>query len=55
MSKFKMLYSPTGIYVLFSGEDEKITSDFKNDFENLYNADVFEVFFHPYPSLSIIL
>jgi hypothetical protein len=47
---FKILYSATGIYVLFKGDDEKITSDYKNDFDNLFNADVFEVFFHPYPS-----
>jgi len=46
-SKFKILYSATGLYVLFSGEDDKITSAYKNDFDNLFNADVFEVFFHP--------
>lgn len=46
-SKFKILYSATGLYVLFSGQDEKLTSSFKNDFENLYMGDVFEVFFHP--------
>lgn len=49
-TKVKMLYSATGIYVLFSGQDEKITSSFMNDFENLYEGDVFEVFFHPVPS-----
>lgn len=48
-SKFKILYSTTGLYVLFSGQDEKITSSYKNDFDNLFNADVFEVFFHPNP------
>lgn len=47
---FKILYSATGIYVLFKGDDDKITSDYKNDFENLFTADVFEVFFHPFPS-----
>ncbi len=46
-SKFKILYSATGIYVLFSGEDDKITSTYTKDFDNLFNADVFEVFFHP--------
>lgn len=45
-TKFKILYSSGGIYVLFNGQDEKITSGFNNDFEDLYNADVFEVFFH---------
>jgi hypothetical protein len=46
-SKFKILYSATGLYVLFSGEDDKITSAYKNDFDNLFDGDVFEVFFHP--------
>ncbi|HRO47531.1 carbohydrate-binding family 9-like protein [Agriterribacter sp.] len=52
-SKYKVLYSSKGIYVLFSGEDEKITSTFENDFDNLFNADVFEVFFHPDPSTPL--
>ncbi len=46
-SKFKILYSSTGMYVLFNGEDDKITSPYKNDFDSLFYADVFEVFFHP--------
>jgi len=46
-SKFKILYSSSGIYVLFSGQDDKITSRFGNDFDSLFKADVFEVFFHP--------
>ena len=49
-SKIKILYSSTGIYVLFNGEDQKITSTYNNDFEKLYNGDVFEVFFHPIPT-----
>ncbi|MCW3118005.1 MAG: hypothetical protein JWM28_2087 [Chitinophagaceae bacterium] len=52
-TQFKILYSPAGLYVLFNGEDEKITSSFKNDFENLFEADVFEVFFHPSPAEPI--
>ncbi len=52
-TKCKILYSPKGIYVLFNGEDEKITSTFENDFDNLFNADVFEVFFHPDPSMPL--
>ena len=52
-SKFKILYSTTGLYVLFSGDDDKITSSYKNDFDNLFTADVFEVFFHPFPSEPI--
>jgi cellulose/xylan binding protein with CBM9 domain len=46
-SKFKIMYSATGMYVLFNGEDDKITSAYKNDFDSLFFADVFEVFFHP--------
>jgi hypothetical protein len=52
-SRFKILYSSTGIYVLFSGEDEKITSPFKKDFDQIFKADVFEVFFHPNPAEPI--
>ena len=54
-SKFKILYSSTGIYVLFSGEDDRITSRFANDFDSLFKADVFEVFFHPEISEPIYL
>ena len=52
-TRFKILYSGTGLYVFFSGDDEKITSSFRNDFENLFKADVFEVFFHPDPAEGI--
>ena len=52
-TKIKILYSATGIYVLYSGEDEKITSSFQNDFDDLYKGDVFEVFFHPDPSTPV--
>jgi hypothetical protein len=49
-SKCKMLYSSSGIYVLFYGQDEKITTKDYKDFENLFNGDVFEVFFLPVPT-----
>lgn len=52
-TKFKILYSAKGVYVLFNGEDKKLTSTFQNDFDNLFNADVFEVFFHPDPSIPL--
>lgn len=52
-SRFKIMYSPKGIYVLFSGKDKKITSPYRNDFDDLYDADVFEVFFHPNPALPL--
>ena len=54
-SKFKILDADSGVYVLFSGLDKKITSPYKNDFEDLFRADVFEVFFHPEPSTPIYL
>ncbi len=50
-TKSKVLYSPKGIYVLFSGEDQKITTKDYKDFEEIYDGDVFEVFFHPKPEL----
>lgn len=49
-TRYKILYSKKGIYVLFSGKDKKITSTYQNDFDDLYNADVFEVFFHTNPA-----
>jgi len=52
-SKFKMLFSPTGIYLLFHGRDEKITTKEYKDFENIFNHDVFEVFFHTNPEVIV--
>ncbi|MGI8634713.1 MAG: carbohydrate-binding family 9-like protein, partial [Segetibacter sp.] len=46
-SRFKILYSATGLYLLFSGEDDKITTTNYKDFEDIYNGDVFEAFFLP--------
>jgi hypothetical protein len=46
-SRFKMLYSPTGLYVLFNGEDRKLTATIEKDFEDLWNEDAFEFFFWP--------
>lgn len=52
-SKFKMMFSPTGIYVLFSGQDDKITTRDYKDFDNIFDGDVFEVFFHPNPEVRV--
>lgn len=52
-SRFKILYSAKGIYVLFNGEDAVITSPFSKDFEKIFKGDVFEVFFHPKPDEPI--
>ncbi|HEX8279562.1 MAG TPA: carbohydrate-binding family 9-like protein [Segetibacter sp.] len=51
--RFKMMYSSTGIYVLFSGDDDKITTKDYNDNDAIFNGDVFEVFFHPDPSVPV--
>lgn len=48
-TRFKILHSEKGIYVLFHGLDRKVTSTYYQDFDDMYNADVFEVFFHPDP------
>lgn len=52
-SKFKMLFSPKGLYVLFEGRDETITTKDYKDFDNIFDGDVFEVFFHPDPSRNV--
>jgi predicted TIM-barrel fold metal-dependent hydrolase len=46
-AKVKMLYSKTGVYVLFGGTDETLTSTMTNDFDNLWTEDVYEAFFWP--------
>lgn len=43
-SRFKALYSQTGIYFLFDGTDTRLTVSMENDFDNLWTEDVFEVF-----------
>jgi len=43
-SRMKLLYSPTGLYVLFHGTDKKLTVTNLADFDNLWEQDVFELF-----------
>jgi hypothetical protein len=43
-TRIKVLYSKTGLYVLMDAVDRKITATFKEDFQNLWTEDVFEVF-----------
>jgi predicted TIM-barrel fold metal-dependent hydrolase len=43
-SRMKLLYSSTGIYVLFDATDRKLTVTGLSDFDDLWNEDVFEVF-----------
>ena len=52
-SKFKILYSVKGIYVLFNGDDDKISTQYDKDFEELFKGDVFEVFFHSDPKIPL--
>ncbi|RXK48927.1 carbohydrate-binding family 9-like protein [Aquirufa rosea] len=52
-SRFKILYSDRGMYVYLEGKDQKVTTTFQNDFEDLYQADVFEVFFHTNPAAPV--
>lgn len=46
-SQFKILYSDKGIYCLYVSQDSVITSTIKEDFADIYNEDVVEVFFWP--------
>jgi hypothetical protein len=54
-SRFKMLYSSTGLYVLFNGEDRKLTATIDKDFEDIWNEDVFEFFLWPDESQPVYL
>ena len=44
-AQFKMLYSATGVYVLFDGSDRTLTATMQEDFLHLWQEDVFECFF----------
>jgi predicted TIM-barrel fold metal-dependent hydrolase len=46
-TRIKVLYSKTGIYVLMDATDRKITATVREDFEDLWKEDVFEVFLWP--------
>jgi len=48
---FKILYSDKGIYCLFRCRDSLITATLKEDYANLYDEDVVEVFLRPDTSL----
>jgi cellulose/xylan binding protein with CBM9 domain len=43
-SRFKMLYSGTGLYFLMDGTDRTLTATMTDDFMDLWQEDVFEVF-----------
>jgi len=44
-TRFKMLYSKTGLYVLMDGTDRKLTTTGLPDHSNLWEEDVYEAFF----------
>jgi len=46
-TRFKMLYSATGLYVLMEAEDRTITATMNEDFLDLWKEDVFEFFLWP--------
>jgi hypothetical protein len=46
-TRFKVLYSKTGIYFLMEGTDRKLTATMTEDFRHLWTEDVFEVFLWP--------
>lgn len=46
-SRMKLLYSTTGLYVLFEGTDKKLSVTNLADFDNLWEQDVFELFVWP--------
>src|SRR5947207_8753236 len=43
-TRFKMLYSGTGLYFLIDGTDRTLTAGMNEDFMDLWNEDVFEAF-----------
>jgi hypothetical protein len=46
-SRFKALYSKTGMYFLMDATDRKLTATLTDDFAHLWTEDVFEVFLWP--------
>lgn len=52
-SKFKVAYSPNGLYVLAHHSDQRISATMREDFMDLYLEDVWEVFLWPDESESV--
>lgn len=50
---FKILYSAKGLYCLFKCEDSILTATLKEDYLNLYDEDVVEVFLRPDTTMPI--
>jgi hypothetical protein len=47
LTRIKVAYSSTGLYVLLDAADEKLTATFQEDFSDLWKEDVFEAFLWP--------
>lgn len=43
-ARIKVLYSDTGLYVLFDGSDQRLTASMQEDFLDLWTEDVYECF-----------
>jgi len=54
-TRVKLLYSDKGIYALYDCEDKKINATLQEDFSNLWQEDVIEIFFWPDESFPIYL
>jgi hypothetical protein len=52
-TQVKVLYSDSGIYCLYRCEDKKITASLTEDFSDLFDEDVVEVFFWPDETIPI--
>lgn len=52
-SRFKVLASLEGLYVLLEGEDRRLSAWLQRDFEELWTQDVFELFLWPDPGVPI--
>ncbi len=46
-TRFKLLYSSKGLYVLMDGVDHKLTANLQDDYADLWTQDVYEVFLWP--------
>lgn len=52
-TKAKIMYSEKGLYVLFNNQDRKITATKTEDFSDLWNEDVVELFLQPVLDLPL--
>jgi len=47
LTRMKVAWSPTGVYVLMDAADTRLTATFEEDFSDLWKEDVFEAFLWP--------